>query len=94
MVDLHFPSGSGTRPTPVPRPRVARHRSTPTGGTPAQQTQSSVPYQQQSSSGSDVTREEGDETTPAHPRTTQSDSTLSNRSDFNHSDSLDIMGFK
>jgi len=88
-VDFRFPSGSGTRPTPVPRPRVARHRSTPTGGTPAQQTQSSVPYQQQSSSGSDVTREEGDDTTPARPRTARSDSTLSNRSDISHSDSLD-----
>lgn len=89
MVDLRFPSCSGTKPTPVPRPRVARNRSTPSGGTPAQQTQSSVPYQQQSSSGSDVTREEGDDTTPARPRTARSDSTLSNRSDLSHSDSLD-----
>ena len=87
MVDLHFPSYSATRPTPVPRPRVARNRPTPSGGT--QQTQSSVPYHQQSCSGSDVTREEGDDTTPTCPKTAQSDSTLSNRSDLSHSDCLD-----
>ena len=33
MVDLHFLFCSETRPTPVPRPRVAHHHPTPSGGT-------------------------------------------------------------